>query len=288
VGATRFPGSRAGARPSAQGQGRDREADRQAADGHAQLAHRKLLLEEGFVYNSHDTLDHLPHYVSAADGSKPLLNLPFHYAIDDAMFSFAWLKPRTRRSAMDPDHVEEIWWAAFLQQYQQGGYLNICMHPFVSGRALRIAMLERLIGRMKALPGVWFPTCEQVARHARHPSGPLGRTPCPGKSATRSAMSAPFSTPTCAGPAASAAASRVVVDLAPASGPEGINPQDLTTPDAYFGMHGGLRELCGTLKRYSIKATFAVPAVIAEIHGDTVRRLHDEVTRSRPASSMRM
>ena len=36
---------------------------------------------------------------------------------------------------------------------------------------------------------------------------------------------------------------RVVVDLAPASGPEGIKPQDLTTPDAYFGMHGGLREL---------------------------------------------
>ena len=36
---------------------------------------------------------------------------------------------------------------------------------------------------------------------------------------------------------------RVVVDLAPASGPDGIKPQDLTTPDAYFGMHGGLREL---------------------------------------------
>ena len=33
---------------------------------------------------------------------------------------------------------------------------------------------------------------------------------------------------------------RVVVDLAPASGPDGIGPQDLTTPDAYFGLHGGL------------------------------------------------
>jgi peptidoglycan/xylan/chitin deacetylase (PgdA/CDA1 family) len=135
---------------------------------------RELLLEEGFIYNSHDTLDHLPHYVSAADGTKPLLNLPFHYAIDDAMFfSFAWLNTENpAQRMMDPDHVEEIWWAAFLQQYQQGGYLNICMHPFVSGRALRIAMLDRLIGRMKALPGVWFPTCEQVARHvlASHPA----------------------------------------------------------------------------------------------------------------------
>jgi hypothetical protein len=46
------------------------------------------------------------------------------------------------------------------------------MHPFVSGRALRIAMLDRLIERMKRLPGVWFPTCEQVARHvlAAHPA----------------------------------------------------------------------------------------------------------------------
>lgn len=135
---------------------------------------RELLLEEGFIYNSHDTPDHRPHYYSAPDGSRPLLNLPFHYAIDDAMFfSFAWLSSENdAQRMMDPDHVEEIWWSAFQQHYQQGGYFNICMHPFVSGRALRIAMLDRLIARMKRLPGVWFPTCEQVARHciATHPA----------------------------------------------------------------------------------------------------------------------
>jgi peptidoglycan/xylan/chitin deacetylase (PgdA/CDA1 family) len=134
---------------------------------------RRLLLEEGYVYNSHDSPDHRPHYVSDADGGRPLLNLPFHYVIDDAMFfSFAWLNSENAaQRMMDPDHVEEIWWQAFLQQYRQGGYLNIVMHPFVSGRALRIAMLDRLIERMKRLPGVWFPTCEQVARHvlANHP-----------------------------------------------------------------------------------------------------------------------
>ena len=58
------------------------------------------------------------------------------------------------------------------QQYRQGGYLNICLHPFVSGRALRVAMLDRLIARMKTLPGVWFATCEEVARHCldKHPA----------------------------------------------------------------------------------------------------------------------
>lgn len=67
---------------------------------------------------------------------------------------------------------------------------------------------------------------------------------------------------------------RVVVDLSPTSGPEGIKPQDLTTPDAYFGMHGGLGALGGVLMRYGLRATFAVPAVMAEIHADTIRRLH--------------
>jgi hypothetical protein len=58
-----------------------------------------------------------------------------------------------------------MWWAAFRQQYRAGGYLNVVMHPFVSGRALRTAMMDRLIAKMKTLPGVWFATCEEVAQH---------------------------------------------------------------------------------------------------------------------------
>jgi peptidoglycan-N-acetylglucosamine deacetylase len=33
-------------------------------------------------------------------------------------------------------------------------------------------MLDRLIARMKALPGVWFPTCAEVARHCIATSPP--------------------------------------------------------------------------------------------------------------------
>jgi hypothetical protein len=81
-------------------------------------------------------------------------------------FSFAWLgSDNSAQRMMDPDHVEELWWRMFERCYRDGGYMNVCMHPFVSGRAMRIAMLDRLINRMKALPGVWFPSCEEVARH---------------------------------------------------------------------------------------------------------------------------
>ena len=132
-----------------------------------------LLMEEGFVYNSHGHAHHLPHYHIDAGTGGALLNLPFHYVIDDAMFySFAWLgSGNAAQRISDPDRVEGMWWDAFWQQYQQGGYLNVVMHPFVSGRALRVAMMDRLFTRMRALPGVWFPTSEQLARHvlAAHP-----------------------------------------------------------------------------------------------------------------------
>ena len=39
------------------------------------------------------------------------------------------------------------------------------LHPFISGRALRTAMLDRLITHMQSLPGVWFTTCEALARY---------------------------------------------------------------------------------------------------------------------------
>lgn len=125
-----------------------------------------LLSENGFVYRSEGCADHLPYYERGAGGAW-LLNIPFHFAIDDAMFfSFAWMGSSTPAQRItDPERVCDLWWDAFMQQYREGGYLNICLHPFVSGRALRIAMLDRLIARMKALPGVWLPTCEQFARH---------------------------------------------------------------------------------------------------------------------------
>ena len=117
---------------------------------------QKLLLELGYIYNSHGHAYHNPYYVRAAPGEQPLLNLPFHYAIDDAMFfSFAWLgSGNAAQRITDPDRVFALWWNAFWQQYCAGGYLNVVVHPFVSGRALRIAMLDRLIARMKSLPGV--------------------------------------------------------------------------------------------------------------------------------------
>lgn len=135
-----------------------------------------LLRANGVTYNSFSSAAYHPFWELDAQGENPMLQLPFHYAIDDAMyFSFGWLStPSAAQRILDVDEVLEIWWAAFLQQYRQGGYLNLLLHPFVSGHALRVDMLERLIRRMKTLPGVWFPTCGDLATHifAHHPHQP--------------------------------------------------------------------------------------------------------------------
>ena len=137
-----------------------------------------LLRKYGYIYRSEGSADQRPHYVVDESGDNCLVHLPFHYVIDDAMFfSFAWLGSENMAQRItDPERVLDIWWAAFRQQYREGGYLNICMHPFVSGRALRVGMLDRLITRMKSLPGVWFPSCEEVARHCLDKFPPLAQS----------------------------------------------------------------------------------------------------------------
>jgi peptidoglycan-N-acetylglucosamine deacetylase len=62
----------------------------------------------------------------------------------------------------------------------------------------------------------------------------------------------------------------LVVDLSVASGPEGITPADLTTASSQFGMQVGIRSLLDVLRRFNLTATFAVPAVLAEIYPATV------------------
>ncbi len=132
-----------------------------------------LLRQKGVVYNSFTSARTMPFYELDAEGGNPMLQLPFHYALDDAMyFSFGWLAtPNAAQRILDVDEIFDIWWAAFEHQYKRGGYLNFLLHPFVSGHAMRVDMIERLIKRMRTLPGVWLPTCGALAEHifTHHP-----------------------------------------------------------------------------------------------------------------------
>jgi peptidoglycan/xylan/chitin deacetylase (PgdA/CDA1 family) len=69
------------------------------------------------------------------------------------------------------------------------------------------------------------------------------------------------------------AALLVVVDLSPACGPGGIEAKDLETEDTEFGMAVGFERVLTLLERHRITATFAVPAIVAEVWPAHVREI---------------
>jgi peptidoglycan/xylan/chitin deacetylase (PgdA/CDA1 family) len=72
-------------------------------------------------------------------------------------------------------------------------------------------------------------------------------------------------------PDAKRCAIHIVVDLSVASGPEGIVPRDLASEAAVFAVNDGLDGLLDALARHGLRATFAVPAVMAECYPARVR-----------------
>ncbi|MFZ0019023.1 MAG: polysaccharide deacetylase family protein [Acetobacteraceae bacterium] len=68
----------------------------------------------------------------------------------------------------------------------------------------------------------------------------------------------------------------VVVDMSVARGPEGISAADLMHPDAYFAAHDGLDQVLAVFKHFGIRATFAVPAVIAQLRAERLRMVMAE------------
>jgi peptidoglycan/xylan/chitin deacetylase (PgdA/CDA1 family) len=140
---------------------------------------RRLLIEEGYIYNSHDTPDHRPHYLSEPDGSLPLLNLPFHYAIDDAMFfSFAWLNTENDAQRMmdPPEHL----------------HASFRVRPRLADRHARPADRTHEGVARRVVPDL---RGSGAPRSRRQPGALTGRLPCHGKTATRSATRRPWRTP---------------------------------------------------------------------------------------------
>ena len=82
-------------------------------------------------------------------------------SLDDAPFAlFSVASPRPMFSN---SHVLEIWKAEFREIYRWGGLFDLVMHPQITGRPSRIAMLREMVGFICSFPGVWCATGAQVA-----------------------------------------------------------------------------------------------------------------------------
>jgi peptidoglycan-N-acetylglucosamine deacetylase len=119
-----------------------------------------LLKAHGFVYDSSLMGNDIPYDVPTPEG--PLTEVPVQWIMDDAPL-FRHVYGATNAIA-DPARVLQMWSKEFLGMHRENGCFVLTCHPFVSGRASRVALIEELVVYMRRQRGVWFTTCEDVAR----------------------------------------------------------------------------------------------------------------------------
>jgi peptidoglycan/xylan/chitin deacetylase (PgdA/CDA1 family) len=121
----------------------------------------RLLDRHGFLYDSSMMGDVNPYRLPHPDGGRQLVELPYHWSLDDAPFVLFSVK--TPRPIMTNSHIREIWQEEFKEIHRWGGFYNLVMHPQLSGRPSRIALLREMIAFMRGFEGVWFATCTEIA-----------------------------------------------------------------------------------------------------------------------------
>lgn len=121
----------------------------------------RLLHKHGFLYDSSLLDDVVPYRMQMPGGGKGPVELPWHWSTDDA--PYALFSVKTPRPIFTNSHIKEVFQDEFREIYRWGGLYNLVMHPQVSGRPSRIALLREMIAFIKTFPNVWFATGEEVA-----------------------------------------------------------------------------------------------------------------------------
>ena len=124
-----------------------------------------LLVRHGFRYDAGLMDSDWPYRlaVSADTDAATIVELPGHWALDD-WGRYNYLPGLSGSGVITPPSVVlEMWTAEVQALADEGGLFMLTNHPFVSGRASRAAALETLIGRARAIEGLWVATAGEIA-----------------------------------------------------------------------------------------------------------------------------
>ena len=138
----------------------------------------KLLQDHGYLYDSTQMADDFNVYkCRIGDHGSPaepwvfgkesnILELPISWVMDDWPHFEFQRTPSLNPGLHTPSQVFEIWSQEFDYMYDNvpNGVFTLTLHPYVSGRAHRIMMVEKLIQYMMRRSGVWFCRGEDIAK----------------------------------------------------------------------------------------------------------------------------
>ena len=143
------------------------------APGASLTKHTPAILKElRFLYHSNLMGDDIPYFVDTPHGK--LVEIPTSWLLNDAPF-YRHVYGAPNQMA-EPDRVIGQWIQEFDGMYRENGCYVMLTHPHMSGRASRVAGLERLIRTIRGYPNVWWTTLEQVAKWQLETQQNLGVT----------------------------------------------------------------------------------------------------------------
>ena len=117
----------------------------------------------GFLYDSSMMASDDAYEILLEGQPSGVIELPIEWILDDVPY----FGGTAGGSLPSGELAGRVLQAEFDGAYAEGGLYVITLHPHVVGHRSRIAMLDRLIAYMKAKPGVWFATLEQIAAHVK-------------------------------------------------------------------------------------------------------------------------
>jgi peptidoglycan-N-acetylglucosamine deacetylase len=123
-----------------------------------------LLEEKGLTYSSQFMDDFRPY----RHRDKQLVELPVQWILDDWPH-FGWHVGDSARTIKGTLEVEQIWREEFDEIRKRSGSYILTMHPEVTGRPSRVALLNRMIEYVRSHGDVWIATCGEIAAYVdRH------------------------------------------------------------------------------------------------------------------------
>ncbi|MEI2810560.1 MAG: polysaccharide deacetylase [Nocardioides sp.] len=124
----------------------------------------ELLAERGFLYDSSLMDADVPYELTVSGGS--LVELPIHWSLDD-WEQYCFLPGINEGVIESPAKVEEMWRLELAAMRDLGCLFTLTNHPFVTGRASRVAVLDRLIETALGYGDVWVAPLGEIARYVR-------------------------------------------------------------------------------------------------------------------------
>lgn len=127
-----------------------------------------LLAERGFLYDSSLMDADVPYELSITPGAEQsIVEIPIQWALDD-WEQYCFLPDISSSGLIEtPRKAHELWTSEFEGLHEVGGCWVLTNHPFLSGRTGRAKHLSELMAEVKATPGVWIASLEEIAQHTR-------------------------------------------------------------------------------------------------------------------------